>query len=291
MTASMLFPVSPLSQIFSMVMSTIPVAQPYERNKGSRPLPLVLPTLLDANAGQAEKIGFLHNQAQAAVAYIKSLTFLKLLQYIEEEIVFPVWCSVDGQKNQRRGIKKLIKLVTKKDLKHHRLVANDFLSADYLIQKHEWARSALSLMLDFGLIRLYRHRIYQDGMKFPIAVDAVKDLYFRRLEHLDLSEKAWCDEGLALDREGRAIASEDLWRLFEKLEKSLCAQAKEDADLLIRYINKPMGLVKRLAIENHLFQSYRELFITTGITAPRFSWQLKSNLSKPLAENLIADFA
>ena len=277
--------------MLSMVISTIPVAQSTERDKVFRPLPVVLPTLLDANADQSEQIGFLHNQAQAAIAYIKSLTFLKLLQYIEEEIVFPVWCSVDGQKNQRRGIKKLIKLVSKRDLKHHRLVANNLLSADYLTQKHEWARSALSLMLDFGLIRLYRQRIFQDGMKFPIAVDAVKELYFRRLEYLDLSEKAWCDEGMALDAEGRAIASKDLRRLCAKLEKSLCAQAKEDADLLIRYMNKPMGLVKRLAIENHLFQSYRELFITSGITAPRFSWQLKSNLSKPLAEKLIADFA
>ena len=291
MTAFTLFPVSPLSQMLGMVMNAIPVASNTGRNKPPRSLPAVLPTLFDAKAGHAEQLEFLDEHAHAAVAYIKSLTFLKHLQYMEEEIVFPVWCSASGQKNHRRGIKKLVRLITNKDLRHHRLVTNDFLSTEYLAQKHEWARSALSLMLDFGLIRLYRQRIYQDGIDFPIAVDAVRELYFRRLEHLDLSEKAWCDEGMALDEEGRDTANKDLRRLFAKLEKSLCAQAKEDADLLIRYIDKPVGVVKRLAIENHFFQCYRELFIKSGITAPRFSWQLKSNLSKALAEKLIADFA
>lgn len=291
MTVSTLFSASPLSQLLGAVVNVIPVPSIVEHRKSSRTLPIVLPHLFEINNVHAEQLAFLDNQAQAALTYIKSLSFLKLLQNIEEQAVFPVWRSSTEPKSRRSDIKKLVKILNTKEIQQHNLVTNNFLNADYLGHKHEWARSAFSLMLDFGLIRLYREKIFQDGLDFPIAVNAIKALYFRRLAHLDLSEKAWCDEGIALDANSKTDAVTDLRRLLAKFEKGLCAQAKEDANVLITYMDKPTGVVKRLAIENHFFQCYRELFITSGMNAPRFSWQLKSNLSKSVADKLIADFA
>lgn len=290
MAISILFPALPLTQILNVVTDAFAIPAVQEPKTQRRNLPPVFPSLFERNTIQDQQISFLDEREQAALAYIQSLSFLKLLDYIEAEIVFPQWYPGNAKKNSRRGIQKLVKLLTVKGLSKHQLATESFLSADYLGQKNEWARSALSLMLDFGLIRLYRHRIFQDGLKFPLAVNAVKAFYARRLEQLDLSEKSWCDEGFALDHEGRQAAYEDFRRMLAKLERGLCAQAKSDAELLITFTGKQTGLVKRLAIENYLFQSYRECFIVSGITAPRFSWQLKSNLSKSAAEGLVAEF-
>ena len=269
----------------------IPVIVSKTRGNGTGSLPVVLPSLFENCAAQAEQVEFLDGPTLTAMSYIKCLSFVKLLRFIEEDVVFPVWRSGVDRKKHPSNVKKLVNILTTRGLRQHKLVAQNFLSANYLGSNHEWSRCAFSLMLDFGLIRLYRQRISHDGVQFPLAVNVLKELYFRRFAQLDLNEKAWCDEASALDKSGRIIALKEFRRLLANLEKALSAQAKEDAELLINFVDKPMGLVKRLAIENAFFQCYRELFVGAGITAPRFSWQLKSTLSKAAGEKLLADFA
>ena len=290
MTTITLAPNSPVTHVLEAVMKLIPATNVSARGAVKKTFPAVFKSLFQNTTHDAEQIAFLDEQALSALNYIKSLSFIKLLQHIEADIAYPTWRTDSKSKNNCSAVNKLIKLLTTKDLSTHTLVARRCLSTVYLSQNHDCARYAFSLMFDFALIRLYRQKIFQDGMDYPIAVNAVREHYLQRLGQLDLNEKAWCDESAALDKENQLRAYRDFTKLLAKLESALCAQAKADSDLLINYMQKPVGLVKRLAIETHIFNCYRELFISSGLTAPRFNWQLKSLLSMSAAEKIFKDF-
>ncbi|MEM7468528.1 MAG: hypothetical protein AAF387_16785 [Pseudomonadota bacterium] len=281
---------SPMTALMGAVAESFTNPKIVRNVASPRHLAPVFPSLAENSIAYDELASYLDKRSMAAVSHVLSLSFLKTLVYVDASLVFPVWRSRYKHKSKRSEVSKVIRFLKSRELKDHEITIGDYLSPMFVSQKPDWARYCFSMMLDLGLIRLYRQKIYHDGLSSPIAVRAVRKLYERRLSYLDLNERAWCEEGASLSPNALRRATKSFQELLDSFKLALQEQAKVDAMLVANFNDRQIGSVKKIAIENYFLSNYYDLFVSTGLSTPRYSWQLKSILSSSVAAKLIADY-
>ena len=229
----------------------------------------------------------LNKEQRSAIKTIQALTYLKTLSFIHQYLVFPGWKSQNREEKREWRLARFIKSVERLSGKHD-FVANDRLYRDIIRNKGDWARYSATVLFDLSVIQQFRQLIFHNNATSPIAVHAIKEVYDKRLAFLELNAQVWCEEGSSLGEYGRNVAKQDFVDMIRTLDDLLVVQAERDVANLTKMTNRKLGYVKQLALEAYFYQGYKKRFITDGLAIPRFKWQLRSTLSAPIYDEVVA---
>ena len=261
------------------------------RTNRPRHLPNLFPTLLEPTLQVQQITPFLTKEDDASVVFVKSLTYLKFLHHFSAELAYPKWQSEDPVAKNAPQIQRVLKMLeTRPPVDHQFNLARHF-SAETLSNRDEWARYCFTVMNDLVLIQQYRQFLFPDGLVSPIAVNAVRQVYDLRLSQLGLNEKVWLNASTSVDQKSKSLFGHDFKMILEDFDRALYLQAKDDAETVTPWLSREIGEVKKVALIENFYQTYRSLYIGAAFSIPRFKWQLRSTLSKAAVTEVMQNFA
>ena len=260
------------------------------RSNPSRRLPNLFPTMLEPSVEVQHITPFLTAEDNSAVIFVKSLSYLKILQHFSKDLAYPKWQSEDSAVKNAPQIQRVLKILESRSPINHEFVVARYFSAKTLAHRDEWARYCFTVMGDLVLIQQYRQHLFPDGLVSPIAVKAVRQVYDLRLSQLGLNEKVWLNASASLDNKSKSLLGHDFKMILEDFDRALYLQAKEDAESVTPLLSREIGEVKKIAIIENFYQTYRQMYISAAFAIPRFKWQLRSTLSKTKAAEVAEYF-